>query len=77
MARRAEEIGLNRSVYFTPRGNEAAGPHNRARRAQGTEGSNPAPSSGESANHRFLSDGAEPRVRIPVPFKAAIGWSTL
>jgi hypothetical protein len=25
----------------------------------------------ESANHRSLSDGAEPRVRIPVPFKAA------
>jgi hypothetical protein len=31
----------------------------------GTEGSNPSPSSGESANHRSLSGGAEPRVRIP------------
>ena len=34
---------------------------------RGTEGSNPFPSSGESANHRSLSGGAEPRVRIPSP----------
>jgi hypothetical protein len=43
-----------RSARFGPR----LATHRRAFRRSGTDGSNPVPSSGESANHRFLSGGA-------------------
>jgi hypothetical protein len=48
MARRAEEIGLSRGVYFALAATSGRA-RNRSRRGRGTEGSNPSPSSRESA----------------------------
>ena len=39
--------------------------------SRGTDGSNPASSSGESANHRFLSDGVKSAEALPLPRGAA------
>ena len=58
MVRRAEEIGLNRSADFAaacPRSKERQGDRQQSAPWPGTEGSNPPPSSGESANSQFLA----------------------
>ena len=84
MARRAGEIGLNRSADLAAACSFAAtsgGPDNKARRGRGTEGSNPSPSSKESAtnltgkivpalarNRRFESSSLQQTVGLSLDF---------
>jgi hypothetical protein len=83
MARRAEGSGLNRGVRFgaiIPRSQPCDKGDNGAHRGRGTEGSNPPPSSGESANPRSLSkSGVEARERRASRRRKVekIGWQLI